>query len=391
MQRSIEQARVELGERLRVRRREIEEALLTRTYAIADPKEAADPEYEQGLRAAVSASLEYGLAAVEHGEERSPQVPILLLAQARLAARNGVPLDTVLRRYFAGYTLLGDFIVQEAGAANLGEPWLKQLLREQAAQFDRFLATVAEEHGREDRVVLGSPEGRRAEQVERLLAGELLDTSQLGYAFDGFHLGLLASGVDAREAIRELAGELDRRLLVVDRIDGTVWAWLGGRRSLGALEVKSHVASKWSATLCIALGEVGEGLTGWRQTHRQAKAAFAIALRQSEHLVRYADVALLTAALQDDLLSRSLRDLYLLPLSGKRDGGPDLRVTLRTYFVVGRNVSSAAATLNVSRQTIRNRIQVTEERLGCKLEDCGLELEFALYLDAGEAISLQYD
>jgi hypothetical protein len=38
----------------------------------------------------------------------------ILLVQARLAARSDVSLDIVLRRYFAGYSLLGDFLVGEA-------------------------------------------------------------------------------------------------------------------------------------------------------------------------------------------------------------------------------------------------------------------------------------
>ena len=44
---------------------------------------------------------------LEAGERRTPVVPPALLAQARLDARDGVPLDTVLRRYFAGNALFG--------------------------------------------------------------------------------------------------------------------------------------------------------------------------------------------------------------------------------------------------------------------------------------------
>jgi hypothetical protein len=88
-------ARRELSERLRERKGEIEEALLTRTYAIADPTEAADPEYEQGLRIAVAAALDHGLAVVEHGEERAPPVPVVLLATAK-TFDEGKPACTVI-------------------------------------------------------------------------------------------------------------------------------------------------------------------------------------------------------------------------------------------------------------------------------------------------------
>src|SRR6185295_12893642 len=109
-----QRARTGLAERLSERRGEIERAVITRVYAIADPKEAADPTYAEGLRTAVGAAIDYGQAVVDRSQARSPQVPAALLTQARIAARNGVTLDTVLRRYFAGYTIFGDFLVEEA-------------------------------------------------------------------------------------------------------------------------------------------------------------------------------------------------------------------------------------------------------------------------------------
>ena len=97
--------------RLRERLPEIQAAIATRVYAISDPHDVADPAYLQGLDAAVAAAIEHRLAVLEVGERRAPIVPPALLAQARLDARDGVPLDTVLRRYFAGNALFGDFLV----------------------------------------------------------------------------------------------------------------------------------------------------------------------------------------------------------------------------------------------------------------------------------------
>jgi hypothetical protein len=373
-------SQAELAERLRARRGEIEETLLTRTYAIADPAEAADPEYVQGLRAAVSAALDYGLAAVEHGEERAPSVPVLLLAQARLAARNGVPLDTVLRRYFAGYTLLGDFIVQEAGAANLKESWLKSLLRDQAAMFDRFLAAIGEEHGREGEFRIASTERRRVERVERLLAGDLLDVSEFSYDFDGWSLGAIASGPNSAGAFRELAKAQDCRLLQIRREDELAWAWLGSRRPLDPAELVHVVSSLNSRPVAVAFGEPAEGLSGWRLTHRQARAAYSVVLRGPASVARYADVALLASILQDDLLCASLREIYLAPLEAERDQGVALLEALSAYFAASRNVSAAAAALGASRNTIAGRLGAVEQKLGHSLADCATDLEVALCL-----------
>src|SRR6187397_1897249 len=108
-------ARAHLAPRLRDRRGETEKALLTRVYGIADTSGIGDPEYAEGLRVAISTALEYGLTAIERGDDLPLPTPPVLLIQARTAARIGISLDTVLRRYFAGYALLGDYLIEEAG------------------------------------------------------------------------------------------------------------------------------------------------------------------------------------------------------------------------------------------------------------------------------------
>jgi hypothetical protein len=84
--------------RLRQRREEIEAATSTRVLAVSGLPPAVGPEYEQGLRRAMSAGLEYGLVSLECDESAGPTPPPVLLGQAAFAARSGVGLDTVLRR-----------------------------------------------------------------------------------------------------------------------------------------------------------------------------------------------------------------------------------------------------------------------------------------------------
>jgi PucR C-terminal helix-turn-helix domain/GGDEF-like domain len=380
---SEKQARSVLRTRLEARRPEVEQAALTRVNAIADSSAAADPTYVEGLRSAVSAALGYGLAAIEAGEERAPPVPVALLAQARMAARSGVSLDTVLRRYFAGYSLLGYFMIEEASSDGLmSGAELQRLLGAQAVIFDRLLAAIGEEHARESELRLVSTEQRHAERIERLLEGELIDTAGIAYDFEGWHLGAIARGPGAAEAVRELARALDLRLLLVSRgEEGTVWAWLGARHRPDPAAVQSFAAANWAEDVALAIGEPGSGLSGWRLTHRQAAAALPIAQVGHENPVRYAEVALLASILQDDLLVTSLRRLYLRPLGDERDGGAALRETLRAYFAAGRNGASAAALLGVSRQTVNSRLHTAEGLLGRRLIDCAAELEAALRLD----------
>lgn len=157
------QARASLHAGLHERRGEIEEAILSRAYGVSDPGETADPEYVRGLRAAVAAAIDYGLAGVERGERNPPTIPAVLLAQARVAARNGVGLDTVLRRYFAGYILLGDALIEEVETGGLlsGDD-LKRLLRAQAPLFDRLLAAVSKAHTHECESRVRSPSSARS-------------------------------------------------------------------------------------------------------------------------------------------------------------------------------------------------------------------------------------
>jgi PucR C-terminal helix-turn-helix domain/GGDEF-like domain len=378
----VDRVRASLHERLQTRREEIEAALLNRIYGISDASDLPDPEYLEGLRTAVAAALDYGLAAIEQGDEHPPQMPAVLLVQARMAARLGISLDTVLRRYFAGYALLADYLLEEAEKGNLlGGPAIKSLLRTQAALFDRLLAEVSEEHAREVEAKRNRAGERRAERVQRLLAGELIDTTGIDYDFGEHHLGALAAGEGVGEALRDLARSLDCRILLIRPADGPTWAWLGARRRLDPTKLQRVAAERWPGDLLLATGEPGKGIDGWRLTHRQARAALPVAMRGRRNVVRYADVAFFASVLQDDMLMRSLREIYLVPLETERDGGAVLRKTLRAYFAAERNVASTAAALGVSRRTVANRLQTIEARIGRRLALAMSEIEAALLVD----------
>lgn len=382
MGRHASQSQTTLLAALRERRDGLEAAIRARIDGDDAPTEAADPEYGAGLRAAVPLAIDYCLEGIERGEASPPPAPTALLFQARVAARSRVPLAIVMRRYFAGYTLLGDFIAEEAEAVGLRRASdLKRLLRSLAAIFDHLIAAVSEEYAHEtEHLTTHTSEHRRAELIERLIGGEALDATDLGYDFNGWHLGAIAKGPGALVALKALARSLDRRLLAVERDGQAVWAWLGGREPVQPDEVDPVIAD-WPPEVRLALGESAEGPTGWRLTHRQARAALPIALHGSDPFVRYADVALLASILRDDLLATSLRELYLKPLERERDGGETLRETLRAYFACERNVSSAAAMLGVQRHTVSNRLRVVEERVHRSLGNVIDEFDAALRIE----------
>ena len=378
----MKEVRSALAARLRERLPELEGAVATRVRAISDPRDVADPAYLQGLDAALAAAVGHRLAVLEAGERHVPAVPPVLLAQARLDARDRVSLDTVLRRYFAGNALFGDFLAEEAERAEVPSWALRRLLGEQATLGDRLLAAVSAEHAREVENRPASAAERRRECVKSLLAGELVDDSELGYDLDAHHLALMAKGEGAEELMRGLANTLDRRLLAVRREEESIWAcWLGGRRRLAAEQALRALADIVPDGVFVTVGESAEGLRGWRFSHLQAKVALPIAERIGQPVVRYADVALVASILRDDLLADSLRQLYLAPLEQARDGGRVARDTLRAYFAADRNVSSTAAALGVDRRTVTNRIRAVEGVLGRDLKAVAADLEIALRLD----------
>lgn len=376
-----EEARAALCARLRCRREEMEAVIVTRAAAASEPSGASQAEYVRDLRASSTASLDYGLAAIESGEGRALPLPASVATQARSAARRSVGLDTVLRRYVAGHTLLMEYAIAEAETGGLlsGISW-GEVLRGQSVRFDRLIAEVSSIYMDEASACMASVEQRRAEKVRRLLSGESLDASGLGYDFEGWHVAVIASGPGAESAVRKMASSLDCQLLLVPCEREVIWAWFGSRRPEDMAEFERFGRVAGPRQLLIALGEPAQGPAGWRLTHRQSAAALSVAVRGARSPVRYADIALLASMLNDDLLITSLRDHYLAPLERERDDGKVALETLRSYFAADRNVSSTAAALGVTRRTVSNRLRKVEERLGRSLPSVAAEVEAALRL-----------
>jgi len=147
---SVEDACGEVVGRLRARQGELVGAIFARMRG--ERFESAgdeDAEYVAGLGATVAAAVRYGLEGIERGEEWAGEIPVVALVQARRAARLGVPLETVVRRYVVGSSLLGEFVMEEAdrGDSPLAGGVLRWALRAQASALDRLLGAVTTEYG----------------------------------------------------------------------------------------------------------------------------------------------------------------------------------------------------------------------------------------------------
>lgn len=371
--------------RLRLRHAAIEEVIFAR---IRDPVSfgsagSEDAEYLAGLRATVIAVVDYVLTGIEHGEDWSGPIPSTAAAQARRAARCGVNLDTLVLRYIAGHRLLGEFVKDEADRAGYSSHGhaLHQLRRTQESLLERLTAAITREYQQERERMDRSPEQCRRQLVQKLLAGEPVDSAGLDYEFDVWHLGVIATGAGVERAVRVLSNGLCRQLLAVPFGERTMWAWLGGHRRLAIADIEHLLSTNGIAGVTLAVGELRRGIDGWRQTHREAQAALPVALHRGQMLTRCADVPLEAALLQHELLAGLLVKNYLSPLSGQKDGGVVLRETLRAYFAKECNAAKAGIALRVDRHTVGRRLHMIEEALGRLIPTCRTELEVALRLD----------
>jgi PucR C-terminal helix-turn-helix domain/GGDEF-like domain len=368
-----------LADRLRENSAELEQLVSDRLCALEGASTFDEQMRERGLQGVIRPVLEYGFVAVELGERCAPSPPPAVIAHAREAAWRSTPLQTLFERYFAGYAVFKHFLLREKESLGSASEATWEIQGSTDVVFERLFRAVGEEHERERQRRSRSTETLRLERVEGLLSGELLEAPELQYPLEANHLGLVGSGPDAAATIQRVARSVGARLLLVRPSASRVWAWIGTLEELSESKLDEALRAKGVSSARISLGEPSSGLPGWRRTHQQAEAAFTVVARDGSP-ARYAEVAVLASMARDHLLRASLREIYLAPLAEERDGGRALRGTLRAYFAADRNGASAAAALKVTRQTIGNRLQKVEDRLGRPLHACTSELEAALKL-----------
>lgn len=297
---TLKEVRASVVAGLRSRRPEVEESIFAHVLdGVPDPVGVGDAEYLAGLRATITAVVEYCLAGIDLGVERSVPVPSAAVTQAQHAVRLGVSLETVLCRYIVGYKLLVKLVTREAEDIYSEKGALADVLSLQASLLERLVSSITCVYLGEVECV-APPERRHAELVRRLLDGGIVDVPFPGYDFDAWHIGVIATGANAQRALQFLAADQGQRLFAVERDDGVVWAWLGGRRKLVVRKIECVLSSGgWPAEVSLAVGEPARGVDGWRQTHWQAQEALRV-LREPQRLSFYAHVAIPALVLQNE-------------------------------------------------------------------------------------------
>lgn len=371
--------RGELASKLRGRRLEIEQAFLARATSLPSTELCDDPEYLEGFRSAVSAAVDYCLAVVDGDEGDPPPIPDPIIEQARLAARYSVSLPEVVRRYIACAHLFDCFVLEQLDPAEWG-----CLHRLRAEALDRLLSAVSAAYERERTRPISRSGAAKLDCAQKLLNGELVDSATLEYGLDQSHVALIAKGREAADALRRVAKQADCNMLCVPPDEETTWAWLGRTQRLVDSRLTAALSSSWDMSMPLAIGEEHSGLSGWRESHRQARDVLLITQRGISPIARYRRDALLASVLRDEVLASSLWSRFISPLLARGTSGDALLRTLRAYLEANGNGASAAATLGVTRQTVGQRLGRVEELTGTRVATSSIELALALRLhDAG--------
>ena len=360
---------------------------MTRIRNLTEPSEEEDPAYTVGLQNAVAAGMGYAIEGIERGREWLVPIPLAATSQARRAARAGVSLDIVLRRYFVGNKALEEFIVAEA--EGVSSQVLCQILADQGWHMDRMMETVATEYEDELEQVRRSSTQREAERIVELVKSDSpIVPVDIDYDFGIWHVGVILRGRDPDLAARSLAARSGYRSLHVARDREIAWTWLSSIRRPSSKRLEGFLTENTPPEISVAIGEPREGLKGWRLTHREAEAALRITLKKPQGLTRGRDVILLVGTMRDETLVRSLLDTYLLPLTDPDDPGRTLVKTLRAYFSAAGNAAAAAVSLGVTRHTVHRRIRTIEETLGQPLHTCQAELQVALQIEELDGLKM---
>jgi hypothetical protein len=260
---------------------------------------------------------------------------------------------------------------------------LEHLRRTQEELLYQLTTDAGQEYGRGGEQVDHEPDQWRRELVRRLLVKAYVSREEvglLGYELDAWHLGVIATGAKATQALEEVRRSLGCELLLISQGWGS-WAWFGGARQIQAAELKRALSRSRQREVSFAIGEAGPEVHGWRLTHHQARDAHRVAVYRPQRLTWYADNPLLAAALRDETLAGSLRQKYLTPLRSQKDGGAALRKTLRAYIDADFSPTSAAPVVKVRRHTVADRVRLAEQLMDRTVRACVAELDVALRLE----------
>jgi hypothetical protein len=344
-------------------------------------------ELGRPVKRGVVAALRDALARIATHTGPPAELPADTHYAAQLWARAGLDVSVLISACFvSSYSFWDEFeratrtLAPEAAHALEAQ---KRAQRSLAIYADRLQQLLRSVYNRERELLGTDVGGRRSLLVSTILGGATPRSSELGYELgQHHHVALVAWGEGAQRRAETLAKQSGRRLLATAGPDGSIWAWLGGYEPFSTEELAGMTEADLESGGGIALGEPGQGIEGFRRSHRQAQLARAAAdLRGRPEITRYRDVALV-ALLQhcDVATSHAFVEYELAGLLGSDPRSTELRRTLELHLAHGQRTGATGEAVGIDRHTVRERLDEVERRLGTPIQQRSGELHAALLL-----------
>jgi DNA-binding PucR family transcriptional regulator len=350
---------------------------------------------EPTLAAEVAASTRSNVLHWAASMERDPGglVPANLTAEvlgiAREAFRRGIE-QTVYTTYHAGQNIVWAYWMRTAFALSDDPAVLRQVLeagsRSVAGFVDDMVAALSEQLRRERAELARSSHARRFEMVSLILDSAPITSGRasagLGYDLRRRHTAAVLWTDPRRPDQAALAAAAEalgpatraRQVLTVIASSSSVWAWLAAAADTDAGAITA--ATGQHPGVRVAVGPASAGADGFRRSHFDAVATQRLMSRRPDlRVARFADVQLITLALQDE---QRAREFVARTLGQLADADRELRDTLCVYIGEQFSAARAARALYTHRNTVLNRLQRAERLLPLPLAGRGLEIGVAL-------------
>ncbi len=391
----------ELGERIGLRACEV----------VSELRDRFDDELRRATVKAATSNVEAVLRGFAgQGVPGTAQASEATLAWVSGLARRGISAAAIPQCYVIGQGLC-DLALREAVLKldlpdQLADTVRWQLVNAASRYLFGFTEKIAgdlvEHYERERELWVRDPDSARTETVLTILEGRHFDRNAarttLNYDLDRRHVAVVVwadsdggqqpppvqAMKHAAHAVAHALGGTD--LLVVPASSSMVWAWATGPAITDSPSRPTVVAPDLRA----AIGNLADGVSGFIQSHAQARDARRTAglfACPAGSVVCFRDVAL------DALLTRDLAAVgqfvssELGELGTSSERSQRLRTTLIAFFDEGMSWSRTAERLGVHQNTVQYRVAQAKELLGRPLTDRRLELEVALRMaEAGDKL-----
>lgn len=259
-------------------------------------------------------------------------------------------------------------------------------------QIDETAALYSEEAARlfEGRVV------SRRQLVDRILAGNPVDkavaSANLGIKEGANHYGFIAWTPKTSQHLLDFGAFTAAfkrtfepwSVLTVPAEKEAIWLWVSGSTlELANVVAKVHGLVKTTPEVAVAIGGKGNGQSGFRMTHKMARAArtYGEFNLGAERVYTFRDTALMSLLTADPEAARWFVQQEIGPLLGSDQNLSDLRTTLLTLIQHGGRLIDTAETLFVHRNTVTYRLRRIRELLGSDPLQRPFETQAALILD----------